>query len=145
MRENVPYTEEDIKNHQAISAIIQNKLGQILIFRHKKFDFWTIPIGKVKEGQTILEGLKEELFEEVGIEVIDSVLLDTKTQVYNRRGLNVAVTHNLFSIISYTGEPFNKEAEKHSDMTWIYLKDIPSLEENISDSMRMLKKYFKIK
>jgi 8-oxo-dGTP diphosphatase len=145
MRADVPYTEEDMKNHQAISAIIQNELGQILIFKHKKFDFWTVPIGKVKIGQSVLDGLKEELFEEVGITVKDSVLIETKTQEYDRRGLKIAVTHNLFSIIDYVGIPFNKEPEKHSDMKWIDLKDIVSLGEEISDSMRIIKKYFRLK
>lgn len=58
----IPYTPEDIVNHHAVAAIIKNAAGEILMQEHVKYGFWTLPVGKVKDGQGIKEGYKKITF-----------------------------------------------------------------------------------
>ena len=59
-------------------------------------DFWTIPVGKIKINQDVVEGLKEEVFEETNLIVEDCKELKFKVHEYIRNGKNVKVfTHYL--------------------------------------------------
>ena len=55
----INYTNEDLLDHHAVSAVIKNSKGEILMQEHVKFGFFTIPIGKAKPRQTPIEGIKE--------------------------------------------------------------------------------------
>ncbi|MCX7881256.1 MAG: NUDIX domain-containing protein [Patescibacteria group bacterium] len=59
----------------AIGAFIINNKGEILIVKkslEEKIDagLWTIPGGKIKKKENIVDGLKREIKEEVGIEIV---------------------------------------------------------------------------
>jgi hypothetical protein len=54
----INYNKEDILDHHGIAAVIKNAEGEILMQEHVKYGFWTIPVGKVKEDQDVIEGLK---------------------------------------------------------------------------------------
>ncbi len=60
----INYNAEDLIDHHAVSAVIKDKDGRILMQEHVKYGFWTVPIGKVAVNQTLEEGLKQEIFEE---------------------------------------------------------------------------------
>lgn len=68
---------EDKKHIVAITALIKNKAGDkfLIVKRHKnEIAFpgkWAFPGGKVEKGQNILETLKKEIMEEVGLEIED--------------------------------------------------------------------------
>ena len=66
----VLYNKEDVTNHHGVAAIIKNENGDILIQKHNKFGFWTIPVGKVKPTQTVISGLKQEIKEECNVDII---------------------------------------------------------------------------
>lgn len=58
----------------AMGAIIENHLGQILLVkRSDDKDYapgiWEYPMGRMKQFEEPLEGLKREIFEEVGLQV----------------------------------------------------------------------------
>jgi len=143
--DNVNYTKEDLVDHEAVSAIIQNKNNDILILKHKKFGFWTVPMGKVDASDSSLEmALKREIREEVGVFIKNYVGLGSFIREYERQGKIVTVIHHVYSIISYNGVPTNIEEGKHSELRWIPMKDTTSLGDNISDAMRYIKRYFRI-
>ncbi len=68
---------EDKKHIVAITALIKNKIGDkfLIVKRHKnEIAFpgkWAFPGGKVERGQDILETLRKEIMEEVGLEIED--------------------------------------------------------------------------
>src|SRR5258705_6009991 len=64
-------SEEHILQIPGISAIIKDKSDRILMFRHKKLDKWTIPVGKQEPGETREQALKREMYEELGIIISD--------------------------------------------------------------------------
>ena len=127
MEKIVNYNEEDLKNHHAVSAIIKNKEGEILIQKHIKYGFWTIPVGKVKSNQSINEALKEEIYEECNIIIDEATEIGCRTDIYNRNGKNVKVTLHSFEIIKYSGEIQNREPDKHKIQEFKNIEDVKKL------------------
>jgi len=123
----IKYTQEDVADHHGVSAVIKDKDGKILMQEHVKFGFWTIPVGKVKIGQEIEEGLKQELFEECNVVVKDFKELICKDYLYERDGKMVKVISHLFEIKEYSGEIKNKEPEKHKQQRFMSLDEIKKL------------------
>ncbi len=69
---------ENKKHIVAVNAFIKNIKGdKFLIIKRNKDEVaypgkWAIPGGKVEKGQTLMEALKREALEEVGLELEDS-------------------------------------------------------------------------
>jgi ADP-ribose pyrophosphatase YjhB (NUDIX family) len=118
------YNEEDLLDHHAIGAVIFDDKKRILMQEHLKYGFWTIPIGKIKKNQEVLEGLKEEIFEEcnLSINACKEILVDGKD--YLRNGKKIKVLNHIFLITNHSGELKNKEPEKHSQQKFIDLETI---------------------
>lgn len=138
----IKYNSEDLKNHDGVAGVIKNKEGKILMLDHVKFNFWTIPVGKVKEDETVIEGLEVEMFEEIGITIKECREVVTGSNTYERNGSMVEVVFHIFEIEEYEGEVLNKEVDKHRDLKWMTVDEIKGL-ENISDSTRLYLDYLK--
>ena len=53
-----------------VGALIVNKEGKILLVKsHKWFDKYTLPGGHIEVGETMIEAVKREVKEEVGLDV----------------------------------------------------------------------------
>jgi ADP-ribose pyrophosphatase YjhB (NUDIX family) len=128
-----PYTPSDLVDHDAISAVIKDGDGKVLMFRHQKFGFWTIPIGKAEPGETAYEGMCTELKEECGITVIKATEIATKPYTYDRHGKPIHLIHHLYIIHEYEGEITNNEPEKHPDMRFMEEKEIRE-QNHLSDA-----------
>ena len=123
----INYTSEDLKDHDGISAIIKDEKGRILMQEHVKYGFWTIPVGKAKLGQSVVEALKEETFEETNLNAIDCRELLIKVFNYVRDGIPVKVTAHLFEVTNYSGELHNNEPHKHKQQIFMSLDEIMKL------------------
>ena len=75
----INFNAEDLISHAGVAAIIKNRYGHILMQKHKKYGFWTIPVGKVKPRQSLIRGLKQELQEECNITIQKTKKLIKKT------------------------------------------------------------------
>ncbi len=124
MFETPNYTSEDLKNHYWIAAVIKDNDWKILLQEHVKYWFWTLPSGKVLPTQTIEEWLKQEIFEECGIQIQAYKELIQKDFVYNRKGITVVVKSHIFEITEYTGEIENKEPNKHKQQKFFTVDEI---------------------
>ena len=124
---SVKYNSEDIVDHHGIAAVIKDKKGRILMQEHAKYDFGTIPVGKVKNGQSIEEGLKQEIFEECNLIVKKFKEIISKNYVYNRNGNNVVVNSHLFEVLEYEGKMKNNESKKHKKQIFLSLEKIREL------------------
>src|SRR5438128_6480409 len=61
-----------------VGALIVNDLGKILLARsHKWFDRYTLPGGHIEVGETMVDAVKREVKEEVGldVDVVDLLLM----------------------------------------------------------------------
>lgn len=125
--DKINYKKEDLVDHHGICAVIKDEEGKILMQHHAKFDFWTIPVGKVKSGQSVEDGLKEEILEECDLIVEEMVELVSRNYEYEREGNKVNVFSHLFEVTKYSGQMKNKEPEKHYEQKFMDLEEIKKL------------------
>ncbi len=124
---NIKYNKEDVVSHHGVAAVIKNQKGDILIQEHTKYGFWTIPVGKVKEGQDVIDGLREEILEECNLKVEEQKELMVKDYYYNREGKEITVTSHLYEIIKFSGEMKNLEPLKHKQQLFMPIEEIKRL------------------
>jgi len=129
----VSYNEEDLLDHHAVSAVIKNFKGEILMQDHVKYGFWTIPVGKAKLGQGPVDAIKEEVFEECNLVVDKLKEIAYKEVKYPRDGKNVKVFTHVYEVLSYSGELKNNEPHKHREQKFIPLEEIKKM-PYLSDS-----------
>lgn len=132
----INYSPDDLTDHHAIGAVITNQKGEILMQKHVKYGFWTIPVGKVKQGQGVEEGLKQELFEECDIVLEKWKEIAQKECFYIRNGKKVAVLLHVFSVLNYSGIIKNKEPDKHTTQVFMSREEIEKL-PSLSDATQL--------
>ena len=132
----VKYNKSDLVDHQGVSAVIKNSVGEILMQDHVKYGFWTIPVGKTKEGQSVIEAIKEEVFEECNLIVEDLKEIAFREIEYTREGKKMIVPAYVFEILKYSGKLQNKESEKHREQKFVSLEEIKKM-PYLSDSTVM--------
>jgi len=123
----INYNQEDVKDHHGIAAVIKNERGEVLVQEHVKYGFWTIPVGKVKEDQSVLDGLKQEILEECNLIIEDCQELIVKDYFYEREGKNVKVISHLFEVLKYSGEIKNLEPQKHKQQKFMPIGELVQL------------------
>ena len=123
------YTPGDLFDYDAIAAIIKDDDNRILLQKHNKYGFWTIPIGKVDPGETREYALKKEMREECNINVIDYKLIGQKKFKYIRMGKLINVDSFLYEIIKYSGKIKNNEPTKHAEQKFMSVDEITKLNE----------------
>lgn len=123
------YTPGDLVDHDAIGAVIKNDGSEILMFRHAKFGFWTIPIGKARPEETPYQGMCTELDEECGITVTAATEIAKRSYTHERNGKLVKVILHLYAIDEYEGEITNNEPEKHPEMRFMATDEVRTIGE----------------
>ncbi len=123
----INYNEEDILDHHGVAAIIKNQKGEILMQEHVKYGFWTIPVGKVKDDQNVIDGLKQEILEECNLQIKECEEIIVKDYFYERNGNNVKVISHLFEILKYSGKMENLEPMKHKQQVFLPIEQIKKL------------------
>ncbi len=124
-----------MKVYKGVGALVVRN-GQVLLLRRKSDGLWTRPGGMVEEGETLEEGLIREILEETGITVRIERLLDTYETT--EKGKNWMAYGYLASYVS--GEATNKEPDKHTELKWFKLDELPeTMNEYTKRSIRKLK------
>ena len=137
---NINYNYEDLVDHHGITAVIKNSKEEILMQKHVKYGFWTLPVGKVKIGQSVEEGLKEEILEECNLNIEKFREIINKKYTYVRDEKKVIVDTHLFEILKYSGIMNNNEFKKHSRQEFLNLDKIKKL-SYLSDTTLLYLKY----
>lgn len=107
-------------------AVILNDEGQVLLVLRKKdpeIHKWSIPGGKVDPFETLEHTVVREVEEETGLIVEVEHLLCTDETIQPEQD------RHLLSLIykaRYTGgEPQNREPQKHAEIRWFSLNELP--------------------
>lgn len=87
-----------------------------------------LPAGHVEEGESFSQAAVREAKEEVGISLsADDAIPMIAMQRLSEGDVRVDV---FFEFKNWTGEPINNEPDKHSEIAWFSLDNLP---ENIMD------------
>ena len=114
-----------------VLAFLCLKNDTVLLLRRCNQDFgsglYSMVGGKVEQGETALKAIKREVFEETGLDIpITSFAL---VHTLHRKGTETEFVALCFKVdISDMQEPSNKESDKHDDMKFFKINEIP---ENI--------------
>jgi 8-oxo-dGTP diphosphatase len=104
--------------HVAV-AVIKNQHGQFFIAKRPEKShqggLWEFPGGKIENGESVLEALARELFEEVGITVLDASPLIRIHHNYADK----SVLLDVWCINEFSGEAHGKEGQ---ETCWINLE-----------------------
>lgn len=135
-------TSEDIKDHTGVGAVVHHHLNPnlILVFFHKKYQFWTVPVGKTDATDIpwIKKGMKIELKEELNIDSVRMNILGMFAKTYDRgRDIKTYIQSYLFDVYEYAGIPTNAEPHKHSMMEWKTIEELEQFKpRDLSDMTR---------
>ncbi|WP_035795007.1 NUDIX domain-containing protein [Kitasatospora mediocidica] len=118
---------------QAVAVIVHNeRTGQVACLHYAneswtKTPVWTIPGGKVEEGERLDEAAARELLEESGLVVPPQELRLVHT-VQVRAGWDGKGPFllSVFATTSWQGELTNTEPDKHLAVVWRDATDLPS-------------------
>jgi 8-oxo-dGTP diphosphatase len=118
-----------VPNNIAVSDIILRRGNKVLFLLRKNTGWrdgqYCLPGGHVEDGESFKQSACRELLEEVGIKVTPDQLEHRITfHAKSDRGDGVRVGV-FFEAINWTGEPTNAEPDKHAEIAWFDLDDLP--------------------
>ncbi len=86
-------------------------------------DCYSLIGGRVEKDETFRQALVRETMEEVGVSIDPTDL--HFVHAFYREGAESPLVALVFECTRWSGEPFNKEPQKHSAMSWFSLDDLP--------------------
>ncbi len=104
------------------AAIVRD--GRILLLRRirpPEAGAWSLPGGKIDEGETWQDAIHREIHEELGIRLKETRLLC----VVNLMGEGHHWVSPVLLATAFEGEPRNVEPQKHAEIGWFDLNDLP--------------------
>jgi len=115
-----------LTNMTRVAVGVLQKGGKILVCQRKKGSRyglkWEFPGGKLEPGETILECLKRELFEELSISVRDIDRVQIQSTFYEDGGM-FEVAYCFVS--QFTGEARNNAFE---EIRWVTIPELRALD-----------------
>ncbi len=136
-----------IKDHQlpcnyriSIKALIRNAEGQILLIKEAS-ESWGVPGGGLDHGETVEEGMRREVREELGAEMADMSPLPVLAAPYYYEEINRWRFWLLYAVTLAT-EP--KIGESSAAIGWFNKAQLPTLEldkteaEPVRDAFKFL-------
>jgi ADP-ribose pyrophosphatase YjhB (NUDIX family) len=94
-------------------------------------NFYGLPSGRVEWDEPFIEGAIREAKEEVGVDIKPEDLRHAIT--VHRRSPDTDWVDIYFEANKWEGEPFNAEPDKHGELAWLDLDNLP---ENIIPNVR---------
>ena len=109
-----------------VGAVILNDKNEVLLLQRNKEPekgFWSIPGGAVEFNETIEDALIREIKEETDVDVEIIKLLSVVNHIVKSDSAHWVSPNFLCKIISGTVK--NVEPNKHTDIQWFSLNDLP--------------------
>lgn len=128
--------------HVAV-AVVKDKYGKILITKRSdtvhQGGLWEFPGGKVERNENVNQALKRELYEEVGINIIESISLIKVQHNYTDK----SVLLDVFTVNNFSEQVYDKEGQEYKWVDPQNLSDFDFPEANypIIDAILLPDKY----
>lgn len=109
-----------------VGAVIINNNNEILLLLRTKepeAGYWTIPGGTVEFFETIESAIIREVEEELNINVNILELLCVTNHIVTNEGLHWVAPAFLVKVVG--GIPTNMEPDKHLEMKWFSVNNLP--------------------
>jgi ADP-ribose pyrophosphatase YjhB (NUDIX family) len=121
-----------------VRAIVTNDSKQILLVKHTYTNEWHLPGGKVSKGENLLDALKRELSQEIGLEKINNIeLLGTFSNFYEFKSDYISV---------FIINDFDIKKVDHFEIEKISFFEINNMPTNISPgTKRRIEEYIENK
>jgi 8-oxo-dGTP diphosphatase len=111
--------------HVAVGVLINADCQVLIALRPAHVSLaglWEFPGGKVELNETVIQALKRELHEEIGIEVLETQAL-MKTE-YLDDASKRKILLDVHQVLSYNGTPFGKEGQ---EIRWVQPQTLEQL------------------
>lgn len=106
-----------------VSGVLQQE-QQVLLCLRKNTEFypgyWAFPVGRVEVGENFIDALRRELFEEIGVQMLNC---ENLTTLYD---YEQNIEHMVFKVSEWRGEIDNMEPELCQSVEWFSLDSLPS-------------------
>lgn len=89
----------NIKTIDAVSALIINDKKQVLLLKRNELSYhgyWQFPEGKIDKGETKLQAIKRELYEEIGSRELKIKKLSVRSSPFMFKGLSVTIEREVY-------------------------------------------------
>jgi len=102
------------------AGILSRPDGRVLLARRPEGKpwpgWWELPGGKIEPGETVLQALAREMFEEIGIQVTDAQPWITRVHTYPERHVRLAFCR----VTAWQGESYGREGQQ---LVWATLPE----------------------
>lgn len=125
-----------------LTGILKDKDLLLIVKRNENDDLypgaWEFPGGHLEDGETLKEGLKRELKEEIGfVDEINPIITHYYDEIKEKNGKLVHELEIDFIINVDSSKVFIKLSHEHCDYKWV-TKDSEYLDEFIKDKLSSL-------
>ncbi|WP_196140591.1 NUDIX domain-containing protein [Aliikangiella sp. G2MR2-5] len=106
-----------------VSGLIVEDQKVLLCFRINTKHFplhWSLPVGHIESHENEQDALRRELFEELAIQVIDSVKLTTLYDNENE------IEHSVYRVSDWRGQIKNREPHLCQKIGWFSFNELPT-------------------
>lgn len=130
------FESQSKKIHAAIGVIYHPEDKNLILAAKRSVDqsyagYWGLPGGKIEPDEDPQLALHRELHEEVDITVLESEFIGTVRHNYP----GFSVTLEIYKVIDYTGQVFNKEGQ---ELTWIAADKLHDLQPQLAASCKII-------
>ena len=112
-----------------LGVAILNEKGEVLLMKRSsksqnEAGTWALIGGRLEFGETLIEGIKRETREEIGVEI--EIIKQLPAHDHMPPGENQHWVGNVFIAKLTSGTPINNEPEKCEEIAWFALDNLPT-------------------